>query len=84
MSLSKEKIEEKLKVIISEQLGVELEDVKNNSSFIDDFGADSLDTVELVMELESEFDIDILDEEAEKILTTEDALQTILRILGMS
>lgn len=84
MSLSKEKIEEKLKVIISEQLGVELEDVKNNSSFIDDFGADSLDTVELVMELESEFDIEIVDEEAEKILTTEDALQTILRILGMS
>lgn len=84
MSLSKEKIEEKLKVIISEQLGVALEDVKNNSSFIDDFGADSLDTVELVMELESEFDIEIVDEEAEKILTTEDALQTILRILGMS
>lgn len=59
-------IEERVKKIIVEQLGVKEEEVKNEASFVDDLGADSLDTVELVMALEEEFDIEIPDEEAEK------------------
>ncbi|MGL4793195.1 MAG: acyl carrier protein, partial [Aeromonas jandaei] len=62
-------IEERVKKIIIEQLGVKEEDVKNAASFVDDLGADSLDTVELVMALEEEFDTEIPDEEAEKITT---------------
>ena len=64
-------IEERVKKIIVEQLGVKEEDVKPEASFVEDLGADSLDTVELVMALEEEFDIEIPDEEAEKI--TKDA-----------
>ncbi|MBV1870148.1 MAG: acyl carrier protein [Gammaproteobacteria bacterium] len=60
-------IEERVKNIVAEQLGVDLEEVKNESSFVDDLGADSLDTVELVMALEEEFETEIPDEEAEKI-----------------
>lgn len=60
-------IQERVKKIIIEQLGVKEEEVKNESSFVDDLGADSLDTVELVMALEEEFDTEIPDEEAEKI-----------------
>ncbi|MBV1871239.1 MAG: acyl carrier protein [Gammaproteobacteria bacterium] len=60
-------IEERVKKIVAEQLGVDLEEVKNESSFVDDLGADSLDTVELVMALEEEFETEIPDEEAEKI-----------------
>ena len=60
-------IEERVKKIIVEQLGVKEEDVKPEASFVEDLGADSLDTVELVMALEEEFDIEIPDEEAEKI-----------------
>ncbi len=59
-------IEERVKKIIVEQLGVKEEDVKPEASFVEDLGADSLDTVELVMALEEEFDIEIPDEEAEK------------------
>ena len=64
-------IEERVKKIIGEQLGVKQEEVTNNASFVEDLGADSLDTVELVMALEEEFDTEIPDEEAEKI--TKDA-----------
>jgi acyl carrier protein len=62
-------IEERVKKIVAEQLGVDLEEVKEESSFVDDLGADSLDTVELVMALEEEFETEIPDEEAEKITT---------------
>ena len=66
-------IQERVKKIIIEQLGVKEEEVKNESSFVDDLGADSLDTVELVMALEEEFDTEIPDEEAEKITTVQSA-----------
>ncbi len=62
-------VEDRVKKIIVEQLGVEEEDVTPEASFVEDLGADSLDTVELVMAFEEEFDIEIPDEEAEKILT---------------
>ena len=65
-------IYERVNKIIVEQLGVKKEDIKAESSFIDDLGADSLDTVELVMALEEEFDTEIPDEEAEKIKTVQD------------
>ncbi len=66
-------IEERVKKIIVEQLGVDEAEVKNEASFVDDLGADSLDTVELVMALEEEFDTEIPDEEAEKITTVKSA-----------
>lgn len=69
-------VEERVKKIIVEQLGVE-QDVSNDSSFVDDLGADSLDTVELVMALEDEFDMEIPDEEAEKITTIQQAIDYI-------
>lgn len=67
-------IEERVKKIIGEQLGVKQEEVTNNASFVEDTGADSLDTVELVMALEEEFDTEIPDEEAEKITTVQAAI----------
>lgn len=70
-------IEEKIKTIISEQLGVKREEVVNHASFVDDLGADSLDTVELVMALEEEFNTEIPDEEAEKITTVQAAIDFI-------
>ena len=70
-------IEERVKKIIIEQLGVKEEDVKNAASFVDDLGADSLDTVELVMALEEEFDTEIPDEEADKITTVQAAIDYI-------
>ena len=70
-------VEDKVKEIIVEQLGVEEEDVTPNAKFIEDLGADSLDTVELVMALEEHFDIEIPDEDAEKIATVGDAIQYI-------
>ena len=70
-------VEEKVKEIIVEQLGVEEKQVELRASFIDDLGADSLDTVELVMALEEEFDIEIPDEEAEKIITVQNAVDYI-------
>ncbi len=66
--------EEKVKDIIAKELGVEREKLTNEASFMEDLGADSLDTVELVMAFEKEFDIDIPDEEAEKLRTVGDAL----------
>ena len=68
---------DKVKSIISEQLGVEPEEVTPGASFIDDLGADSLDTVELVMALEEEFGIEIPDEDAEKMSTVGDAIKYI-------
>ena len=70
-------IEERVKKIIVEQLGVKEEDVKPEASFVEDLGADSLDTVELVMALEEEFDIEIPDEEAEKIITVQSAIDYV-------
>ena len=70
-------VEEKVKEIIIDQLGVDDKQVTTGASFIDDLGADSLDTVELVMALEEEFDIEIPDEEAEKITKVQDAIDYI-------
>ncbi len=70
-------IEERVKKITIEQLGVSEAEVKINSSFVDDLGADSLDTVELVMALEEEFDTEIPDEEAEKITTVQAAIDYV-------
>jgi acyl carrier protein len=70
-------IEERVKKITIEQLGVSEEEVKIESSFVDDLGADSLDTVELVMALEEEFDTEIPDEEAEKITTVQAAIDYV-------
>jgi acyl carrier protein len=70
-------INSKVDSIIAEQLGVRLEDIKAESSFIDDLGADSLDTVELVMALEEAFGTEIPDEDAEKIKTVQDVYNYI-------
>ena len=70
-------VEEKVKEIIMDQLGVEEKQVNTQASFIDDLGADSLDTVELVMALEEEFDVEIPDEDAEKIGTVQNAIDYI-------
>jgi acyl carrier protein len=70
-------VTDKVKSIIAEQLGVKLEEVKEGASFIEDLGADSLDTVELVMALEEEFGIEIPDEDAEKIGSVGDAVKYI-------
>ena len=70
-------VDERVKKIIGEQLGVEEEEVTPEASFVEDLGADSLDTVELVMALEEEFGIEIPDEDAEKILTVGKALDYI-------
>ena len=70
-------IEEQVKKIVAEQLGVKEEEVKSESSFVDDLGADSLDTVELVMALEEEFETEIPDEDAEKITTVQQAIDHI-------
>ena len=70
-------IEERVRKIVCEQLGVGDEEVNNDSSFVDDLGADSLDTVELVMALEEEFELEIADEEAEKISTVQEAVNYI-------
>ncbi len=70
-------VAERVKQIVVEQLGVKEEEVSGESSFVDDLGADSLDTVELVMALEEEFNIEIPDEEAEKITTVQQAMDYI-------
>lgn len=74
--------EEKVRKIIVDQLGVSPEEVTLEASFIDDLGADSLDTVELVMALEEEFDMEIPDEDAEKIVTVGDAIDYIEKHKG--
>jgi acyl carrier protein len=68
---------EKVRQIVADQLGVDLEEVTPEASFVDDLGADSLDTVELVMALEEEFGLEIPDEDAEKISTVQDAITYI-------
>ena len=75
-------IEERVAKRVAEQLGVKEEDVKPESSFVEDLGADSLDTVELIMALEEEFDTEIPDEEAEKIATVQNAIDYINANLG--
>jgi acyl carrier protein len=77
MATSDKPVEDRVKAIIVEQLGVEENDVAPAAKFIEDLGADSLDTVELVMAFEEEFDIEIPDEDAEKITTVGDAIQYI-------
>ena len=75
-------LEEQVKKIIVEQLGVDESQVTGDASFIDDLGADSLDTVELVMAFEEEFDVEVPDEEAEKITTVRDAIEYIKKMAG--
>ena len=75
-------IEERVKKIVMEQLDVKAEEVTNSSSFVDDLGADSLDTVELVMALEEEFECEIPDEEAEKISTVQKAIDYVVSHVG--
>ena len=70
-------VEERVKKIVVEQLGVKEDEVTLEASFVDDLGADSLDTVELVMALEEEFEIEIPDEAAEKITTVQEAIEHI-------
>ena len=70
-------VEDKVKKIIAEKLSVDLEEVIPEASFVDDLGADSLDLVELIMSMEEEFDVDISDEDAEKIATVQDAIDYI-------
>ena len=69
--------EDRVKKVIMEQLGVKEDQITENASFVDDLGADSLDTVELVMAFEEEFEIEIPDEEAEKIATVKNAVEYI-------
>ena len=70
-------VEDKVKKIIAEKLSVDLEEVVLDASFVDDLGADSLDLVELIMTMEEEFDIDISDEDAEKLETVKNAIDFI-------
>ncbi|KJS30559.1 MAG: acyl carrier protein [Desulfatitalea sp. BRH_c12] len=70
-------VEDKIKKIISEKLSVDMEEIVPEASFVDDLGADSLDLVELIMSMEEEFDIDISDEDAEKLVTVKDAIDYI-------
>ncbi len=73
-------IAEKVKEIVAEQLGVKIGEIENSSAFVDDLGADSLDTVELVMALEEEFETEIPDEEAEGITTVQAAIDFIAKM----
>ena len=82
MAMDMKQLEEKVKDIIVEELGVERDKLTNDASFMEDLGADSLDTVELVMAFEKEFDIDIPDEEAEKLRTVGDALKYLQDKMG--
>ena len=72
-----ENVEQRVKMFVAKQLGVNEADVKNESSFVNDLGADSLDMVELVMALEEEFDTEIPDEEAQKITTVQQAIDYV-------
>ena len=73
-----ENIEQRVRKIVAEQLGVNEADIKNESSFVDDLGADSLDTVELVMALEEGFECEIPDDEAEKITNVQQAIDYVV------
>jgi len=75
-------IAERVKRIIEEQLMVDEDEITDDASFVDDLGADSLDTVEMIMELEDEFGIEIPDEEAEKLVTVGDAIEYIKKKVG--
>ena len=70
-------IEDKIKKIVAEKLSVDLDEVIPEASFVDDLGADSLDLVELIMSMEEEFDIEISDEQAEKLVTVKDVLDYV-------
>tara|TARA_B100001250_G_C19808500_1_gene794592 strand:- start:989 stop:1219 length:231 start_codon:yes stop_codon:yes gene_type:complete len=70
-------VEDRVKKIVGDQLGKGIDEINNDSSFVEDLGADSLDTVELVMALEEEFDLEIADEDAEKISTVNEAVDYI-------
>ena len=70
-------VDDRVKKIIAEKLSVELSEVVPEASFVDDLGADSLDLVELIMSMEEEFDVDISDEDAEKIVTVRDAIEYV-------
>jgi len=70
-------VEERVKEIIAEQLGLEKDDIQLEASFIDDLGADSLDIVEMIMTIEDEYDVEISDDDAEKIATVQDAINYI-------
>jgi acyl carrier protein len=72
-------VEEKVKKIIAEKLSVDLDEVVPEASFVDDLGADSLDLVELIMSMEEEFDVEISDEDAEKIATVKDAMDYVAK-----
>ena len=72
--------EDKIKEIIAEKLSVELDEVLPSANFVDDLGADSLDLVELVMTMEEEFDVDISDEDAEKLVTVQDAMDFVSKL----
>lgn len=74
-------VEQRVKKIVVEQLGVKEEDVRPDASFVDDLGADSLDTVELIMALEEEFEAEIPDEDAEKIVTVQDAINYVKKFV---
>ena len=78
MTMKANEIEVRVKKIVVEQLGVKDEEITTDASFVDDLGADSLDTVELVMALEEEFETEIPDEDAEKIITIKDAVKYIV------
>ncbi len=82
MGMDRNDVQSKVIAIIVEQLGIEEAEVKEESNFIDDLGADSLDTVELVMAFEEEFDLEIPDEDAEKITTVKEAIDHISAALG--
>ena len=77
-------VDERVQKIVKEQLGVKQEEITNESSFVDDLGADSLDTVELVMALEEEFETEIPDDEAEKITTVQLAVDYISKNVDVS
>ena len=82
MSLDEKVVEEKVIEIIAEQMGADKTEITRETSFINDLNADSLDTVELVMEFEDEFDMSIPDEEAEKIQTVGAAVDYIMKVAG--
>lgn len=78
MSAKKNEVEAKIKEIIAEQLGLREDEIKKELNFVEDLGADSLDIVELIMAMEEEFDLEIPDEVAEKIVTVQDAISYVV------